>query len=255
MRRCMRVMLMLVLSGMVAACATQEGTGQFSEASDEEAAAINTRLGSSYLQAGDLRQADEKLRRALEQDPEHADAHTAFAILQMRLNKPDEAEHHFERALALDPENSQIKNNFATMLCRRGEYDRAIELFVEAAEDRLYETPAFAYSNAGTCARDAGRDDDARRYLRRAMEVSPGFRGPLLELAEIEYEAGRAERASDYLERYHDAARQSPRSLWLGVRIERMRGDAAAADRFGRRLVRHFPDSDEADEFLETRTQ
>jgi len=253
MRRSVRLLVLMLALAAVAACAQQQTTGPFGGGSMEEASRINTRLGASYLQAGDLRQANEKLQRALSQDDSNPDAHAAYAILQLRLDRPDEAEHHFERALTLDPDNPEIKNNFATMLCSRGDYERGIDLFLEAAEDRLYQTPARAYANAGACARDAGRVDDARGYLRSALDAQPGYRRPLLELAELEYERKRPDRAADYLQRFHEGARQSARSLWLGVRIERMRGDTEAADRFGRSLVRHFPDSDQADEFLDTR--
>jgi len=242
----------VLLTGVLGGCMTADGDGRF-EQSMEEASALNARLGASYLQMGDLREANEKLRKALEQDPDNADAHATYGLLQMRLDKPEEAEHHFERALDLDPENPEIRNNLATMLCERGDYDRAIELFVAAAEDRLYRTPEYAYANAGTCARDADRLDEARAHLRRALEANPNFRRPLLELADLEHDARRADRAADYLERYHEARRYSARSLWLGVRIERMRGNQDGADAYGRRLVRNFPDSDQADEFIETR--
>lgn len=254
MERMMRVLILLATLLAVAACTTSDRSGRFDK-SDEEAATINARLGASYLQAGDLQEANEKLKRALEQDPSNANAHAMYALLQMRLEKPGEAEDHFERALSLNPDNLSVKNNYATLLCERGEHDAAIDLFLEVAENRLYERPAAAYANAGTCARDAGRDEDARTYLRRALDTDSSFRRPLLELAELSFDNRRADQAADYLDRYHDAARPSASSLWLGVRIERMRGDREAAERYGRSLVRNFPDSDQADEFLETRTQ
>lgn len=247
------MLVMVVMLAIVSSACTSTGGSRFSEASGEEAAVLNTRLGASYMQTGDLKEADEKLRKALDQDPDNADAHATFAILQMRLDKPDVAARHFERALALEPENPEVKNNFGTMLCDQGEYDRAIELFTEAAEDGLYETPAYAWRNAGTCARDAGRTEEAVDYLERALNANPGFGRPLLDLARIEYDNERPYRAADYLERYHEVSRQSARSLWLGVRIERMRDDREAADAFGRDLVRNFPDSDEAEEFLKSR--
>ena len=249
--RCSSLLLVCLLG--VAACAPQDRGGPFDTASQEEASAINARLGASYLQSGELQQAHDKLNRALEQDPDNADAHAAYGILQARLDDPETAEEHFERALRLDPDNPQIKNNFATMLCEQGDYDRAIDLFLEAADDRLYETPAFALANAGTCARDAGRPDEAREHFLGALDEDPGFHRPRLELAELAYEAERPDQATEHLERYHERARQSARSLWLGVQIERMRGDRDAAEDYGRSLVRHFPDSDEAEAFLESR--
>ncbi len=248
-----RLLLVPALVTVLAGCAVQEQSGMFGGASDEEAAAINARLGAGYLRRGDLQEADDKLQRALEQDSRNADAHAAYAILQMRLDDPDKAEEHFDRALRLEPDSPQIQNNFATLLCEQGDYDRAIELFLEAASNRLYDTPAYAYANAGTCARDAGRDEEARDYFHQALDVDPRFARPLLELAELAHDQEQIGAAADHLERYHERARQSARSLWLGVRIERMRDDREAADEYGRSLVRHFPDSNEAQRFLETR--
>lgn len=251
-RRASLVLGMAAVLGL-AGCASSGGNSPFGRASDEEAAAANARLGASYLQAGNLQQADERLERALELDPNSADAHASYALLQMRLDKPDEAERHFERALKLEPDSPRLKNNFATMLCDRGDYDEAIDLFVEAANDRLYETPAYAYGNAGRCALDADRGDEAREFFQQAREADPDFGRPLIELAALDYDAGNLDAAADYLEAYHERERPSARSLWLGVRIERERGNAEEAERFGKRLVRNFPDSDEADAFFESR--
>jgi len=247
------VLLLLVAMFLIGGCASSGRDDPFNRASNEEASAANARLGASYLQAGNLQEANERLKRALELDPENADAHAAYAILQMRLEEPEKAEHHFERALDIDPDSPRLKNNFATMLCDRGEYDRAIDLFLQAADDRLYETPAFAYDNAGTCALDAGRDEEAREYLVQARKSDPGFQRPVIKLAELAFEDGDADEAAGYLETYHDLGRASARSLWLGVRIERRRGNPDEAERYGKRLVRNFPDSEEADAFFESR--
>lgn len=244
---------LLLVGSLLLGCSSSGSGGPFDRASDEKASAANARLGASYLQAGNLQQAEERLSRAIELDNDNADAHAAYALLQQRLEKPDKAAEHFERALELDPDSPRLKNNYATMLCNREEFDKAIELFVEAANDRLYETPAYAFANAGTCARDAGRDDEARGYFEQAREADPGFGRPVIALAEIAYERERAQQAADYLDQYHDMARPSARSLWLGVRIERMRGNDDGAEEYGRRLVRNYPDSSEAAEFIESR--
>jgi len=244
---------MLLFGSLVVGCSSSGSGGPFDRASDDKASAANARLGASYLQAGNLQQAEERLSRAIELDNNNADAHAAYALLQQRLDKPEEAREHFERALDLDPDSPRLKNNYATMLCNREEFGKAIDLFLEAANDRLYETPAYAFANAGTCARDAGRDAEARGYFEQAREADPSFGRPVIALAEIAYEREHAEQASDYLDQYHDVARPTARSLWLGVRIERMRGNKEGAEAYGRRLVRNYPDSSEAAEFIESR--
>lgn len=219
----------------------------------QKASRLNAELGANYLQQGNLKQAKEKIDKALDQDPDNPEAHAAAALLNMRLNEPATARAHFETALDLDPTRPQVQNNFGTFLCEHGDHARGMEYFLKAAENPLYDTPAYAYANAGLCAREAGRIDDARQNLRNALEADPRMASALYTLADLELEQGRATHAGRYIERYHGVANAGPESLWLALRIQRALGNAEAAREHGIRLLRDFPDSDEADRFLETR--
>lgn len=245
-----RCMVALTLLALVGCASSQEGRYR---SSPEKASQVNAQLGANYMQSGELQRADSKLRKALEQDSENVDAHTAFALLNMRLNKPDTARRHFEKALELDPDSPNIHNNYGTFLCDEGEYDKGINQFLKAAENRLYDTPAYAYANAGRCARAAGRDDEARDYLRQALRVNPRLPTALIESSELALEAGDPKQAADYFSRYGEVAQHGPETLWLGVRIERSLGNHEAAKEYGLRLLRNFRDSDEAQQFLDTR--
>ncbi|MEF8833735.1 MAG: type IV pilus biogenesis/stability protein PilW [Halofilum sp. (in: g-proteobacteria)] len=236
---------------LLVGCATSSEP-QFAS-SPEKASRINAQLGANYLQSGQLERANAKLRKALDQDSKNVDAHTAFALLNMRLGKPDEARDHFETALDLDPESPQIHNNYGTFLCGEGEYDEGIEQFLKAADNRLYDTPAYAYANAGRCAREAGRDDEARGYFRQALELNPRLPSALIESSELALEAGQPELAAEYFSRYSEVAEQGPDTLWLGVRIERALGDREGAKEYGLQLLRRFRDSEQAQQFLDTR--
>ena len=234
-----------------AGCAGNGGS-PFSR-SDEQASSFNAQLGANYMRSGNLKRADEKLRKALEQNPDNADAHATFALLSMRLDKPERARDHFDQALDLRPDDPELQNNYGTFLCAQGEYEAGIEQFVKAAENRLYGTPAYAYANAGLCARDAGKPDQARRYLRQALEINPKLSSVLIERSSLEFEQGRPREARKFLERYNEVAAPTAASLWLGVRIERALGNRSAAREYGVQLLRNFRDSREAERFLETR--
>lgn len=237
---------LLLLSG----CATTSGP---TEQEQKKAAQLNARLGANYLRRGSLELANEKLQKALRQDDENVDAHATYALLQMELGKPDAAHRHFREALSLAPDDPQLQNNYGTFLCNRDEYDAGIEQFLRAAENRLYNTPEYAYANAGACAVDAGRHQEARRYLRQALEIRPRMPSALRELAQLEYRSGRIVSARKYLERYHNAVQPSARTLLLATRVERRLGNNESANRYGRQLLRNFPDSEEARRFLEER--
>lgn len=248
MHRNTAIIAMLLVTVLATACTTTSD-----RQSMQKAAQLNAQLGANYLQQGNLEQANEKLIKALRQDDDNVDAHATFALLQMELEKPDEARRHFREALYLAPDNPQIHNNYGTFLCEHGEHDEGMKHFLKAAENRLYDTPEYAYANAGTCALDAGRTDEARRYLRQALEINPRMPSPLRELAMIEFDRGRPEAAQRYLERYHDTYEPSAQSLLLAARVERRLGNRDRSDEIGRKLLRNFPDSEEAERFLEER--
>lgn len=247
----LRFIVVLMLLVLIGGCASSEEPRY--KTSLKKASQVNAQLGANYMQSGELQRADSKLRKALEQDSDNVDAHTAFALLNMRLDKPDTARSHFEKALDLDPDSPNIHNNYGTFLCDEGEYDKGIAQFLKAAENRLYDTPAYAYANAGRCARAAGRDDEARDYLRQALRVNPRLPTALIESSELALEADEPKQAADYFSRYSEVAQHGPETLWLGVRIERSLGDRKAAKEYGLQLLRNFRDSDEAQQFLDTR--
>jgi type IV pilus assembly protein PilF len=239
-----------VVLSLMAGCASTTGP---SEESQKKAAQINANLGANYLRQGSLGLANEKLQKALRQDDENVDAHATYALLQMELGKPAEARKHFREALSLSPDDPQLHNNYGTFLCDQEDYEAGIKQFLRAAENRLYNTPEYAYANAGVCAVDAGLPREARKYLRQALEIEPRLPAALRELAQLEFRSGRAMEARTYLERFHANVKPTAATLLLAARVERRLGNHDRADEYGRKLLRNFPDSEEAQRFLEER--
>lgn len=247
-----RLAAALVALLIAAGCTSSSGDRQFGAQMDK-ASDVNTQLGAKYLQNGNLQLAKTKLDKALRQNPDNADAHATYALLDMRLDKPQDARAHFERALDSEPDNPQLLNNYGTFLCQEGDHEQGIEYFLKAASNRLYDTPAYAYANAGRCAMQADQPHKARGYLRKALEVDPRVGSALFDLAKLELQLGRPATAERYIQRYHKVATPAADSLWLGIRIARRLDDERTAREYGRRLLREFPDSRQADEYLESR--
>jgi type IV pilus assembly protein PilF len=164
-----------------------------------------------------------------------------------RLGEDKKAASHFEHAVKYaGKDNPDALNNAAVFQCRKGDKKRGEELFLQAAASPLYRTPEIAYMNAGNCARADGRPKDAERYFRQALALRPTMADPLLQLAVIQHDAGNNMQARAFVQRYHDAGTATAQSIWLGYRIERDQGDAAAAEDYARRLRMEFPTSVEA---------
>lgn len=217
-----------------------------------KAAQVNAELAITYMKQGNLKAAREKADRALQQNSRSPEVQMAAGFIYDRLGEDRKAAGHFEQAVKLGgKDNPDVLNNAAVFQCRKGDRKRGVELFLQAAASPLYTTPEVAFTNAGLCAREDGRTEDAERYYRQALAIRPNLPDPLLQLADLQLESGKTLQARAFVQRYHEAAAAGPASLWLGYRIERELGDDAAAEEYARRLRMEFPTSVEAGQLLD----
>ncbi len=242
--------LMVASSVVLSACSS---TGKSSDTLTPTAdrpdtlAETNVKLGIGYMQQGKPDVALGKLQRALELDPGLASGHNAIAILYEQLGKLDLAGEHYQHAVELKPQDSAARNNYGAFLCgKRNQLDKAEQQFLEALKNPLYDTPEFAYENAGLCAKRKPDMAKAEQYFRKALELSPRMPGSLYQMSLINFEAQRYLPARAYFQRYAEIARHTPQSLWLGIRIERELGDKNAVSSYSLYLKSNFPDSEEA---------
>jgi type IV pilus assembly protein PilF len=216
---------------------------------DKQAARINTQLGSDYLRRGQADLAEEKLKRAIKQDPDYALAYVSLAYLYSQRGDLGDAERAYRRALRLDPGNAVVKNNFAVFLCRHNptpqQVAEAERMLVEAAQDPSYSTPEAAWTNAGVCLRST-QPEKAERYFRAALEVQPEFPEALKHMAWLSYAKLDYLRTRAFLQRYQLKGPATPETLWLRARVEHVLGDAQASLQFLRRLKTEFPESEQA---------
>jgi serine/threonine protein kinase/Tfp pilus assembly protein PilF len=124
-----------------------------------------------YFDARDLnlRQADLASRRALELEPDLAEAHVARGLAVSLSKRYDEAESEFEAALRLDPKLFEAAYFFARARLSQGQPLEAAKLFERAAALRPedYQAPALL----GQAYQAAGRDVDAHNSYRRAVQL------------------------------------------------------------------------------------
>jgi type IV pilus assembly protein PilF len=222
--------------------------------SPKDAAEFNMQLGVSYLRQGDLRQAQSKLEKAIEQNPGLATAHSALALVYERLGDLAGAEKHYRRAASLGPEDPDNLNALAIFLCsQRQKPEEAMGYFQRALAIPLTRKDynrAMMFANAGICAK---RNDLARaeEYLRQALSLDPGYDEALLQLADVAYSRGNYLQSRAFIERYLGAAPASASILWLGYRVEHALGAGEPARRYGERLRAEFPDAAETRLLLE----
>jgi type IV pilus assembly protein PilF len=210
------------------------------------AARLNAQLAVAYLKENEVAAAQEKVDKALTQNPKDPAVQVSAGLVYERLEQVDKADRFFAEALRLEPRNPDMVNNYAVFKCRRGHYAEGEKLFLQAAHNPAYATPEVAYSNAGVCARSAKDLPHAEELFRKALAVRENYPDALLQLADLSLERGAALAARGLMDRYFAVSAPSSDSLYLALRIERKLGDAEAATRYAAQLLKEFPDSAQA---------
>ena len=229
-------------------------TGQQSKTptDPQNRARIHTELGSLYFQAGNLGVALDELRIALNADASYFPAYSVRGLVRLALKEYDKAEDDFREALNLAPNDPEVNNNYGWYLCETGKERQSIAYFLNALKSPLYETPDRAYTNAGTCALKAGDLDGAQNYLLKALQLSrDGAVSARLQLAKVFYRRGNFDESRIYLA---DALKMmeppTADALWLGLRLERRKGNRSAESGYASQLRGRYPTSAEYQEFL-----
>ena len=235
-------LLWSVLLFLSACVVVQEGGTK-----NEKASKINVQLGIGYYHRGNLESANEKLIKALDQDPKSSQAHHAYAVLQNRFQDKEKTEYHFRKSIDYDGGNSEALSNFGAFLCSDGRYMEAEKMFLQAIENPLYRTPEVAYTSAAVCILKEGDEQraKAKAYLKKALAIGSHYRPALINMAEIEFTEKDTVLTKVYLDRYHSVGEASERSLWLSIQNELAMGNSEKAAEYAETLKTNFPHSTE----------
>jgi len=243
-RRALNLAVILLIVA-VAGCASSAERQEETEKS-EKRAETHVMLGASYLQRGQLNVAKEELEKALKEMPDNSQANNIMAVLQWRLNKYDEADRLFRKALDKDAGNSSAHHNYGAFLCDRGKLDAGVRHFDAAAGDALYPYTAEVNLNAGVCLMKKPAPAAAEKYFREALRINPKLPSALYQMARLSANSGQRLSARGFIERYFQSADDTPESLLLAVKIERVLGNKNAEASYALRLRSKFPTSLEA---------
>lgn len=250
-----RMACVMLLAGLVG-CAELPGTNTPASSPSTGAPAVETEasnrakaftnLAGEYFMRGQMKVALEEVRKAIQADNRYGPAYNVLGLIYMELAEDKLAEENFRKAIELDRANSEAHNNFGWFLCTRGRYDEGLAAFTEALRNPLYAQPEQALTNAALCNEKKGDIRQAEAYYAKALKLQPDAPLATIKYAALQYRLGRHAEAQRLLARYHDAAPPTPESLWLGLLVERARGDKEQAAAYALQLRKRFPDSEEA---------
>ncbi len=227
MRRYQRsFVLLIVLSALFMSGCVSTTTGSAPRTVDKEKS-LNSyvTLGMAYLQRDDRDSSRRNFEKALEIDSTSHEAHNGMGLLFQLTGEPDFAEKSFKRALRAKSDFTQARVNYGVFLYSQNRFKEAFEKFEVAARDLSYDRRALVLAYVGQSALKIGNVQRARSAFEHSLNVDNKLGLPMLELALLQFEEEDYEAAKQNLDRHLEFVKASPKSLWLGIRIERIFGN------------------------------
>ncbi|MEE9370394.1 MAG: tetratricopeptide repeat protein, partial [Sedimentisphaerales bacterium] len=134
-----------------------------------DAAVLHYGLGIELQSQGEIDEAINRYRRAIEIRPYYAEAHYNLATALRSQENIDEAMSHYRQAIRIKPDYAQAHYNLAMALESQGELDKAISCYYEALKYRPDDIES--HNNVGIIFVSQGRFDDAINHFRCALQA------------------------------------------------------------------------------------
>jgi adenylate cyclase len=167
-------------------------------------------LGSALRNIGwDYDGAEAQFRKAIELNPNRAEAHERLAMLLALSGRPEEASAEVRRALELDPMSAQSASSAGAVYLYSSREREAVDSLRVALELNPNDTSVL--HNLGLALVRAGQVDEGIAAMQRAAQRS-GRPAPI-QLMELVYgytRAGRIDEAEDVLVRLKSGSRENP---------------------------------------------
>ncbi len=130
-------------------------------------------LSVALRELGEIAEAENQSRAAIDINPDYAEAHNAFGNVLVVKGEPEQAIAAFERAAELRPEYAEARINRAAALFKSGRSGDAEAAYRDIVDD--HDELAEAHAGLGVVLLAAGRLDEATAAFRRAVELNPNL--------------------------------------------------------------------------------
>lgn len=218
-----KLFLVMIVSTIVLTSCSKTPTVKDETVNLTAASDINTRLGMSYLEQGDVRRAKQRFLKALQEAPDNPASWYSMGYFFEVTGNNAEAEKYFKHAISLAPANGNAKNNYGTFLCHTGRYREGIQQFFAAVNSPNYLDMIGAYENIGICAMKIPDYKLAEEYLNKALAQDPNRAESLGALALLNYDTKNYKTSREYFDRYKaQSTAISPDMRKLGTDLKKM---------------------------------
>ncbi|MDR2205125.1 MAG: tetratricopeptide repeat protein [Flavobacteriaceae bacterium] len=139
--------------------------------------------GSEHFSKGEYQEAIECYDKAIDINPDYAEAYNNKGSALGILGKYEEAIECYDKAIELKPDNAEAYYNKGITLSYLGKYQEAVECYDKAIE--LKPDNAEVYINKGNALSNLGKHQEAIKCFDKAIDLNPDY-------AEAYYNKGNA---------------------------------------------------------------
>ena len=168
----------VVCALLAAGCATTSQAGT----PDGERSYREFQLAASLRDEGQVAGAIEHLRKALDLDPDNAEAHLLLGFIQMERRDYENAQHHLSTSIKLLEKQqrdgsilAEARNIYGLCLIELGRYEDAIVVLRESANDELNTAPHLAWGNLALAQFQLGEYQETLKSTMEAVRIQPRF--------------------------------------------------------------------------------
>jgi type IV pilus assembly protein PilF len=242
--------VLLVTPWLMTGCVSDQVASRSSSVADRPfdpraSAKAHAELAAGYIELGNFAVALEEAKIAVDTDASYAPGHSILGLVHLELREQSLAQQSFERALRIDDKDPDINHNYGWFLCQTGRERDAVKFFMRAIENPLYPSPAKTHLTAASCLQKVGDLKAASDHVDSALRLDGNYAAALVVGARMDFARRNITRARERIGRFNQVAAPTAESLWIALRIERLRGDRAAEASIASQLRRRFPGSRE----------
>ncbi|WP_372373311.1 tetratricopeptide repeat protein [Vreelandella venusta] len=148
-----------------------EAAAEYQKLIDENRAdyQVYGRLSEAKYRLGDVQEAESLLAKALEIEPNYAEAHHGIAYLLHQRRQNQQALNHIQTACCLDSSKAEYLSLQGMVLVALHQHSEALSSY----EKGLQISPSYAslWNNYGNALNDLGRIDESMAAYRKALEL------------------------------------------------------------------------------------
>ena len=243
-----RLIVLTLSAAVLSACVTTTESSLTRKKSPEKAVENYTKLGLGYLQKERFDVAKQRLDRALEIDPDSAQANDAMGIYYLTQGEVELAEEYYQKAIDSDSDYLEARHHYAQLLMQQKRYDDACDELEDVVEDVDYQQRGRALQDLGKCYYSKGENDKAIAIYKKALRGRNFNASVLLNLSTVLFEQKSYKESWNYFLRLDDLVERKQTqhtaySLWLGIKLANIQGDAKRSGRYARELTQKHKDS------------